>query len=86
VTSPPLRLRCCADLRGHQGKTYELTGRELIGFAEVAHDLSRVTGTAIEYVDVTENDVYARLLADGFSSAFADYVVRHTLLPSSPER
>jgi uncharacterized protein YbjT (DUF2867 family) len=62
---------------GHEGKVYELTGPELIGFAEVAELMSRVTGVSIEYVDVTENDAYARLLADGFLSAFADYVVRH---------
>ena len=62
---------------GHEGKVYDLTGPELIGFAEVADHMSRVTGVPIEYVDVTEDEAYARLLADGFSSAFADYVVRH---------
>lgn len=61
----------------HEGKIYELTGPELIGFAEVADQMSRVTDVSIKYIDVTENDAYTRLLADGFSSAFADYVVRH---------
>ena len=36
-----------------------------------------VTDVSIKYIDVTENGTHTRLLADGFSSAFADYVVRH---------
>ena len=76
VTSPPPRVAVLTS-DGHKGKVYELTGPELIGFAQVADQVSRVTGVSIEYVDITENDAYARLLADGFSSAFADYVVRH---------
>ena len=60
-----------------EGKIYELTGPELIGFAEVADQMSRVTDVSIKYIDVTENDAYTRLLADGFSSAFADDAGRH---------
>ena len=40
----------------HEGKIYELTGPELIGFAEVADQMSRVTDVSIKYIDVTEND------------------------------
>jgi uncharacterized protein YbjT (DUF2867 family) len=37
---------------GHEGRTYQVTGGEAIGFADVATVLSSVLGTPITYVDV----------------------------------
>ena len=35
---------------GHEGRTYELTGPEAVTYRDVARELSRATGTHIEYV------------------------------------
>ena len=40
---------------GHEGKAYELTGSEAISNYQIAKILSRLTGRAINYVDVPED-------------------------------
>ncbi len=37
---------------GHHGEVYEVTGPRLLSFADIASELSRVTGREIQYVDV----------------------------------
>ena len=37
---------------GHDGKTYEITGPELVSFHDIALQLSEVIGREISYVDV----------------------------------
>lgn len=44
--------------RGHHGRTYDLTGPELLDFEEVARTLTTAVGREIRYVDVTP-DAYA---------------------------
>lgn len=39
---------------GHEGKTYELTGPELLSYAEVVQIIGTVTGKPLKYVDVPE--------------------------------
>ena len=41
------------DANAHAGKTYVLTGREAVGFADVAYALSQVTGRQIHYQPLT---------------------------------
>ena len=36
---------------GHDGKTYEITGPELVSFHDIASQLSEVTGREISYID-----------------------------------
>ncbi len=43
---------------GHHGRTYDLTGPELLDFAEVTRTLTTAVGREIRYVDVTP-DAYA---------------------------
>ncbi|MFF5707111.1 NAD(P)H-binding protein [Streptomyces sp. NPDC012794] len=56
----------------HIGRTYELTGPRLLGFAEVAAELSRATGREIAYVPVTEAAYLAVLRERGLPEEFAE--------------
>ena len=58
---------------GHDGRTYELTGPEAVGYRDVAAELSRVTGTHIEYVDVPPAVAREGLVASGMP----DWLVQH---------
>jgi len=44
---------------GHDGATYDMTGRELLTMADVARQLSELTGRRIDYVDETVEEAYA---------------------------
>ena len=43
-------------LPGHENKTYEITGPELVSFHDIAGQLSEVMGREIRYVDVPAED------------------------------
>ena len=58
---------------GHDGRTYELTGPEAVGYRDVAAELSRVTGTHVEYVDVPPAAAREELVAFGMP----DWLVQH---------
>lgn len=61
---------------GHAGRTYELTGPELLSFHDVAAHLTRATGRTVVYEPVTAAEFVRRATADGMpaelSEAFAD--------------
>ncbi len=44
---------------GHEGRTYDLTGREALSFTEIAERLSQATGKAISFHDETVEEAYA---------------------------
>lgn len=44
---------------GHENKTYEITGPELLSMRDVARIVSEVAGKPIEYVTVTDEGMYA---------------------------
>ncbi|MET9799673.1 SDR family oxidoreductase [Streptomyces sp. NPDC006368] len=44
---------------GHDGAVYDVTGEEALTLAEVAEELSRVTGRTIRYVPQTRDEAYA---------------------------
>ena len=58
---------------GHAGRTYELTGPQAVGYGDVARELSRVTGTDVEYLDVPPAAARERLLASGMP----DWLIQH---------
>jgi uncharacterized protein YbjT (DUF2867 family) len=62
---------------GHEGKVYDLTGPELLSFAEMAEKLSAATGKRIRHVDVTEEEARAQLLAAGFQAHIVESILRH---------
>ncbi|MFZ5864221.1 MAG: SDR family oxidoreductase [Nitrospirota bacterium] len=50
---------------GHEGKIYELTGPELLSFAEVVQKVSAVTGKPLKFVDVPEATWRQEMLSAG---------------------
>ncbi|MFD3522325.1 NmrA family transcriptional regulator [Streptomyces sp. NPDC058653] len=56
----------------HIGRTYELSGPRLLGFAEIAAELSRATGREIAYRPVALDDYRDFLLSVGAPVDFAD--------------
>jgi uncharacterized protein YbjT (DUF2867 family) len=57
---------------GHEGKIYPLTGPEALTMAEVAENLSVVTGKTIRYVNVPPEDAKKAQLAAGMPPFMAD--------------
>ena len=47
----------------HEGRTYELTGPDVLTYREMAHTLTAVLGREIEYVDLA-NDAWGQLLVN----------------------
>jgi uncharacterized protein YbjT (DUF2867 family) len=58
---------------GHDGRTYELTGPEAVTYRDIARELSRTTGTRVEYVDVPPAAARESLVA----SRMPDWLVEH---------
>ncbi|MFF8266679.1 NAD(P)H-binding protein [Streptomyces sp. NPDC016562] len=56
----------------HIGRTYELSGPRLLSFADVAAELSKVTGREIAYVPVSGEDYRAVLRANDLPEDFAE--------------
>ncbi|RPF25355.1 uncharacterized protein YbjT (DUF2867 family) [Streptomyces sp. Ag109_G2-6] len=56
----------------HAGRTYELSGPRLLGFGEVAGELSKATGREIAYVPVTDGEFRAALREEGLPEEFAE--------------
>jgi len=72
ITEPFLDVDDVADVAvaaltegGHHGQVYELTGPRLLGFADIAAELSRATGRRIDYVSVTPEQYAAAAAAAG---------------------
>lgn len=63
---------------GHENKTYEITGSQSYGYAEVAAALCKVTGKAVEYNDISEEDFQSALKKLGFTD-FAVYLHSGTI-------
>lgn len=50
---------------GHDGQHYEVTGPELLSFAEMAAELSRATGRPIQYLPISFEDFHANVAQSG---------------------
>jgi uncharacterized protein YbjT (DUF2867 family) len=57
---------------GHEGKVYELTGPELLSYAEVVQRISVVTGKPFKFVDVPEAVWRQEMLSAGFPPPMVD--------------
>jgi uncharacterized protein YbjT (DUF2867 family) len=57
---------------GHEGKIYELTGPELLSYAEVVQKVSAVTGKPFKFVDVPEAAWRQEMLNAGFPPPMVD--------------
>jgi uncharacterized protein YbjT (DUF2867 family) len=59
---------------GHEGKTYTLTGPELLTFAQVAEILSRVLGKPVRYVDIPRDTAKQAMLQMGMPEWYAEAI------------
>ncbi|MFQ5659153.1 MAG: SDR family oxidoreductase [Gammaproteobacteria bacterium] len=50
---------------GHDGRTYQISGPEVLSFNDVARLFSEVLGREIAYIDIPAQDLETRLLAEG---------------------
>jgi len=57
---------------GHAGKSYELTGPELLSVADMAKSIGTALGRSISYEDQTESDFIEDALAMGFPKYLAE--------------
>ena len=57
---------------GHDGQLYEVTGPRLLGFADVAAELSKATGRDIAYVPLTADQYTAALREAGLPEHFGE--------------
>ncbi|HEX2375467.1 MAG TPA: SDR family oxidoreductase [Actinomycetota bacterium] len=60
---------------GHEGQTYELTGPEVITFADVAAQLSEVTGRPVRFLPVPDAAALEGLVQAGAPAWMAENVV-----------
>ncbi|MDQ3393931.1 MAG: SDR family oxidoreductase [Bacteroidota bacterium] len=60
---------------GHSGKTYQLTGPELLSYDDVANLLSEVLDKEIVYPNPTEEEYRGALKAGGAPDFVADYMI-----------
>ena len=58
--------------RGHEGKTYVVTGGEALSLRDVAGRLSAALGKAVHYVDLPVGDLKRRLVDAGLPSWLVD--------------
>jgi uncharacterized protein YbjT (DUF2867 family) len=57
---------------GHEGKTYELTGPELLSFAEIVNKVAAATGRRLKFVDVPEDATRQSMLTAGSPPPMVD--------------
>lgn len=57
---------------GHDGKVYELTGPELLSYAEIMQKIAAATGTPRKFVDVSEEMARQDLLTAGLPPPMVD--------------
>jgi hypothetical protein len=58
---------------GHENKSYDLTGPELLTFAQIADQFSTILGRTIEYVDQPMDEFRAVLKKIGFSGKVVEF-------------
>lgn len=61
---------------GHENKSYDLTGPELLTFAEIAERFSKVLGTPVEYIDQPMEEFAELLRTIGLSEWRVDAVCK----------
>jgi uncharacterized protein YbjT (DUF2867 family) len=62
---------------GHEGATYQLTGPEALGFAELASQLTRAVGAPIAYAELPIAQARARMRAAGMPEFLLEEVIAH---------
>ncbi len=60
---------------GHEGKTYNITGPERISFRDIANLVSELSGKPIEYIETTDEELYAMFDSMGVPRSAQDDLV-----------
>ena len=60
---------------GHDGETYVLTGPAAITYAQVADELSAVTGRQVEFIDIPDEGARQGMIEAGLPDLVAERVV-----------
>jgi len=60
---------------GHENRSYVLTGGPAVSFSDMAAILSRITGEAVPYVTVSDQDYIDARIADGLPDFVASFVL-----------
>jgi uncharacterized protein YbjT (DUF2867 family) len=61
---------------GHDGQTYLLTGPDAITYAQVAAELSAATASAVEFIDVPDDQAQQAMIRDGLPGFAAEQIVK----------
>ena len=61
---------------GHDGQTYLLTGPDAITYAQVAAELSAATASAVEFIDVSDDQAQQAMIRGGMPSFAAGQIVK----------
>jgi uncharacterized protein YbjT (DUF2867 family) len=70
------RVAVCALVdRGHEGKTYVVTGPEAIDYAQVAETFSQVLGRPVRYVDLAPEQARLAMLGRGLPEWLVDILL-----------
>ena len=56
----------------HDGRTYEITGPEMLSYREVAAIASEIDGRPVEYVSVSDDEMAAMLAAAGVPAEYSE--------------
>ncbi|MDJ1018108.1 MAG: NAD(P)H-binding protein [Paracoccaceae bacterium] len=88
ITDPIIDIDDVADVvvaalteEGHGGEVYEVTGPRLMGWADMAEELSRAVGRPIQHVPISFEDFHANVAASGgdFVADVFTAIARETL-------
>jgi len=60
---------------GHEGKAYDLSGPNALGWGEVAETIGKAIGKAVKYVPVSDEDGRKGMLAAGIPVFYADLLL-----------
>jgi uncharacterized protein YbjT (DUF2867 family) len=61
---------------GHEGQTYLLTGPAAITYAQVAAELSEVTASRVEFVDIPDDAAQQAMIRDGMPGFAAEQIIK----------
>ncbi len=70
---------------GHEGRTYEITGPELLSYRDVAEIASRIVARPIEYVVVSDEEMRSLLTAAGVPKDYVEGMSTDGIGTSSSE-
>jgi NAD(P)H dehydrogenase (quinone) len=62
--------------KGHENKTYSLTGNPAVSFADIADILSKVTGTKVPFVQITDEEFLASKRPAGLPESVIEFALR----------